>query len=110
MKNLLNILGKLAVIFIFSLAVYLLYHKLKAYSFNEIKIAVNAISPKALIFSFCLMVMNFIVLMGYDWLALKAIKKKIETGPCRFGFFCRCSYQFELRSASWRKHGTVPFV
>ena len=51
-ENLLNILGKLAVIFIFSLAVYLLYHKLKAYSFNEIKIAVNAISPKALIFSF----------------------------------------------------------
>ena len=78
MKNLLNILGKLAVIFIFSLAVYLLYHKLKAYSFNEIKIAVNAISPKALIFSFCLMVMNFIVLMGYDWLALKAIKKKLR--------------------------------
>lgn len=78
MKNLLNILGKLAVIFIFSLAVYLLYHKLKAYSFNEIKIAVNAISPKALIFSFCLMVINFIVLMGYDWLALKAIKKKLR--------------------------------
>lgn len=78
MKNILNILGKLLVIVIFSLAVYLLYHKLKAYSLNEIKLAVSAISPKALLFSLCLMVINFIVLMGYDWLALKAIKKKLQ--------------------------------
>lgn len=78
MKNILNILGKFAVIIIFALAIYLLYHKLKAYSLNEIKHAVNAISPRALLLSLCLMVVNFIVLMGYDWLALKAIKKKLQ--------------------------------
>lgn len=78
MKKLLNIFGKIAVILIFSLALYLLHSKLQAYSLTEIKNAVHAISSKALLASLCFMVVNFIVLMGYDWLALKAIKKQLK--------------------------------
>lgn len=78
MKKYLNILGKVAVILIFGLAVYLLHNKLQAYSFREIKNAVHAIPLKALVASLCFMVINFIVLMGYDWLALKAIKKQLK--------------------------------
>ena len=77
MKKFINILGKIAVIVVFSLAVYLLYNKLQAYSFQEIKKAINAIPVRMLYLSFGFMVLNFIILMGYDWLALKAIKKKL---------------------------------
>lgn len=77
MKKFLNLMGKLAVVLIFSFAIYLLYNKLQAYSFKEIKNAVHEISPFSLALSLVFMVVNFVILMGYDWLALKAIKKKL---------------------------------
>ena len=44
---------------------------------HEIKNAISEISPLNLFLSFVFMIINYIVLMGYDWLALRAIKKKL---------------------------------
>ena len=58
MKKYLRYLGPVLITALFVLAIYLLYHKLKAYSIG-------------------LMIVNYIILVGYDWLALKAIHKSL---------------------------------
>lgn len=77
MNKYLQILGKLLVVSIFFLAIWLLYQKLHTYSIAEIRLAIRQIPPFNLFLSLVFMVLNYIVLMGYDWLALCAIKKKI---------------------------------
>ncbi|MBE6441611.1 MAG: lysylphosphatidylglycerol synthetase family protein [Desulfovibrio desulfuricans] len=77
MKKYLRYLGPLLVAAVFVLAVYLLYHKLKSYSIAEIRDSVERISHGRILFSLLLMVVNYIILVGYDWLALKAIHKKL---------------------------------
>lgn len=77
MKKYLRYLGHLAVCAIFLLAIWLLYHKLKAYSIAEIRESIQQISWFRLGFSFFLMIINYIILVGYDWLALKAIHKSL---------------------------------
>ncbi len=80
MKKVWEVVGKLLVVFIFCLAIWLLYDKLRAYSFEEIKNAISQISYFNLFLSFCFMILNYIVLIGYDSLALMAIKKKLNIG------------------------------
>ncbi len=78
MKKFWNIFGKLFVLLIFCLAIWLLYSKLRSYSLDEITNSISQISAFNLFLSFCFMVLNYIVLFGYDWLALTAIKKKLS--------------------------------
>lgn len=77
MKKYLRYLGHVLIIAIFALAVYLLYHKLKAYSIAQIRESVDQISWARIMLSMFLMVINYVILVGYDWLALKAIHKKL---------------------------------
>ena len=77
MKKYLRYLGPLLVAAIFVLAVYLLYHKLKSYSIAEICDSAERISHMRILCSMLLMVVNYIILVGYDWLALKAIRKNL---------------------------------
>lgn len=77
MKKYLRYLGPLLVTAIFVLAVYLLYHKLKSYSMAQIRESLEQISYARIGCSLLLMVVNYIILVGYDWLALKAIHKKL---------------------------------
>lgn len=77
MKKYLRFLGPVLVTLIFILAIYLLYNKLKAYSITQIQESIQHISTSRIIFSFVLMIINYIILVGYDWLALKAIHKKL---------------------------------
>lgn len=77
MKKYLQYLGRVVVFAIFILALYLLYHKLKSYSIAEIRESIQQISWIRIGFSMGLMVINYIILVGYDWLALKAIHKKL---------------------------------
>ena len=77
MKKYLRYLGHILICAIFALAVYLLYHKLKAYSIAQIRASVDQISWGRIALSMFLMVINYMILVGYDWLALKAIHKKL---------------------------------
>ena len=96
MKKYLSLLGKIAVLGIFILAIWLLYHKLRSYSLGEIKHSLHQIPSAQLLLSFILMILNYMVLVGYDWLALKAIHKKL--GLPRVGLVsfvgCVISYNF----------------
>lgn len=77
MKKYLRYLGHLLVCAIFALAVYLLYNKLKSYSIAQIRASIDQISYGRIGLSLILMVINYIILIGYDWLALKAIHKTL---------------------------------
>lgn len=77
MKQYLRYLGHALVCAIFVLAVYLLYNKLKAYSIAQIRACIEQISYLRIGFSLILMIVNYIILVGYDWLALKAIHKSL---------------------------------
>ena len=96
MKKYLSILGKVAVLAIFTLAVWLLYHKLRSYSLGEIKRSLHQIPLSHLLLSFGLMIINYMVLVGYDWLALKAIHKKLPLARVSLVSFVGCviSYNF----------------
>ncbi|GHU96095.1 membrane protein [Deltaproteobacteria bacterium] len=77
MKKYLRYLGSALVAAIFLLAAYLLHHKLKAYSIAQIRASLSSISYARVGLSFLLMIVNYLILVGYDWLALKAICKKL---------------------------------
>lgn len=77
MKKYLRYLGHLLICAIFLLAVYLLYNKLKAYSIAQIRASLEQISYARMGLSLVLMVINYLILVGYDWLALKAIHKNL---------------------------------
>lgn len=77
MKKYLSYLGRLLICAIFLLAIYLLYNKLKSYSIAQIRESLQQISYARIGLSIFLMVVNYIILVGYDWLALKAIHKKL---------------------------------
>ncbi|MDR1659036.1 MAG: hypothetical protein LBR94_01675 [Desulfovibrio sp.] len=80
MKKYLRYLGPVLVTAIFVLAVYLLYQKLKAYSLVQIRESLEQISLERIGFSLLLMVVNYMILVGYDWLAIKAIHKTLPVG------------------------------
>ncbi len=78
MKKIGNIAGKVLVLGILCAAMWLLYDKLRAYTLADILRSIRAIPLSHIFLSFCLMVLDYLVLIGYDWLALRAIKKKIS--------------------------------
>ncbi len=77
MKKYLRYLGPIVVAAIFSLAVYLLYNKLSSYSIAEIRASIEQIHPMRVVLSLGLAVLNYMILIGYDWLALLAIHKRL---------------------------------
>lgn len=77
MKKYMRYLGPLIVAGIFSLAVYLLYNKLSSYSIAEIRESIDRIHPFRIFLSLALAVVNYMILIGYDWLALRAIHKRL---------------------------------
>lgn len=78
MKKYLRSLGHILICAIFVLAIYLLYNKLKSYSISQIRESLQQISYGGIFLSVILMIINYGILVGYDWLALKAIHKKLQ--------------------------------
>ncbi len=77
MKKYFRHIGPVLISIIFVGAMYLLYNKLKAYSLVQIQESLSQISNWRLLASIGLMIVNYLILVGYDWLALVAIKKPL---------------------------------
>lgn len=77
LKRLLRALGPVIVGCIFLGAVYLLYREVSKYSLADIRMSLAQISTGSIILSVLLAVLNYLILIGYDWLALKAIHKSL---------------------------------
>lgn len=70
-----RVLGPFLIGCIFVGAVYLLYREISKYSLVDIQMSLAQISPDSILLSLFLAVINYIILIGYDWLALKGIHK-----------------------------------
>lgn len=77
LKRLLRALGPVLVGCIFLGAVYLLYREISKYSLADIRMSLAQISTGSIILSVLLAIINYIILIGYDWLALKGIHKTL---------------------------------
>ena len=77
MKKYLPILGKLLVLAICLLACWLLYDKLKRYSMEDIIDSILHIRHRQLLMAVVLVILNYAILVGYDWLAVKAIHRRL---------------------------------
>ena len=75
LKRLLHALGPVLVGCIFVGAVYLLYREISKYSLADIRMSLSQISTGSIIISLVLAIINYFILIGYDWLALKGIHK-----------------------------------
>jgi phosphatidylglycerol lysyltransferase len=73
MKKWLHQLGPLLVVLIFILAAWLLYRELRHYKVSEIREALTQIPSWRIWAALGLTVVNYLVLIGYDYLAIRAI-------------------------------------
>ncbi|MBR6409482.1 MAG: UPF0104 family protein, partial [Alphaproteobacteria bacterium] len=74
-------------LFFFALAAYMIYHQLSKYNLEDIKNALLSIPTKNLIYASIASFCGYIALSSYDFLALKYIKKKIDTWKWIFAGF-----------------------
>ncbi len=74
-KRLIRALGPVLITCIFLGAVYLLYKEINKYSIADIRMSLSHISTGSILLSLFLAIINYIILIGYDWLALKGIHK-----------------------------------
>lgn len=78
MKKIMHYLGPVIVFAIFCLAIWLLYNKLRAYSIDDIKQSFAQIPDMRIALACLFVLLNYAILVAYDWLAIKAIHKSIS--------------------------------
>jgi len=96
MKKYLPILGKLFVLFICLMACWLLYNKIKSYSLEEIISSIQQISSSQLLYAVLLVILNYVILIGYDWLAIRAIHRKLPFSRVSLVSFTGCAVSYNL--------------
>ncbi|MCR4667312.1 MAG: lysylphosphatidylglycerol synthetase family protein [Desulfovibrio sp.] len=77
-KNFFRYLGPVLVSAVFCLAIYLLYHKLKQYSIAEIRDSMSMVSSWRIFACLLGTAVSYVILMGYDFLAIRAIHKRLS--------------------------------
>src|SRR4029078_6047468 len=87
MKKWLHQLGPLVVVVIFIAAAWLLYRELRHYSARQIKEAVSHIPTWRVWAALGLTVVNYLVLIGYDYLAIRAIGHPLSLGRVALASF-----------------------
>ena len=76
MKRLASDFGRLLVLLVFLAAAWLLYDRLKEYTFGQIREAIAAMPTWHLVAASLLTVLNYVILIGYDWLAVRWVGEK----------------------------------
>lgn len=69
--------GSILGVLVFALALWLLHREIREHSIAEITASFRNISPTSLLIAFLLTLINYPVLIAYDWLAIKAIGKQV---------------------------------
>jgi len=96
MKKFLPLLGKLFVLFICLMACWLLYNKVKSYSLEEIIGSIQQISSMQLLYAVLLVILNYVILIGYDWLAIRAIHRRLPLSRVSLVSFTGCAVSYNL--------------
>ena len=81
---------------VLGIALWLLYHEVSKFNWPEIEASLSSISTSKICLALGLVAANFVVLIGYYWLALKAIGVRLEIAKVGFASFTGfvASYNF----------------
>jgi phosphatidylglycerol lysyltransferase len=63
---------------LFGIAVFVIHHKLEHYRYHDIAHQIALIRGKHLLAALVLMILDYLVLTAYDWLALRYIKQPVK--------------------------------
>ncbi len=96
MKNIRPYIGKLFVICIGIAACWLLYDKLKEYSLHDIIYNIKQIRASQLGAAVFLVVLKYFILVGYDWLAVRAIGRRLSLPRVAFVSFTGCAVSYNI--------------
>jgi len=76
MKRFLSIFGRLLVVLVFLAGSWLLYHRLKEYTVQQVWDAVTGIPFWSVVAATALTAANYVILVGYDWFAVRWVGEK----------------------------------
>ena len=76
MNRLASHFGRLLVLLVFLAAAWLLYDRLKEYTFGQIREAIAVMPTWHIVAASLLTVLNYVILVGYDWLAVRWVGEK----------------------------------
>lgn len=95
-KPLLRLLGPLVVTLVFVAAIWLLWNELKNYHLQDISGKIGEITPGGWVLAVVLTVVNYLILIGYDWMAVRYVGEKLGLRRVSLAAFCSyaCSYNF----------------
>ena len=106
-RTFLHRISPLLVVLVFAGAVWLLYGQVRHYSWAEIRDSIYKVPRGQIILSCVLTVVNYVVLMGYDVLAVKSV-----CAPASLAADCLASFTGFATSYSFRRSwagGSVRF-
>ncbi len=87
MKKIFQQIGPVLVVGIFLVAGWLLYRELRQYRVHDIRQAIAAISNWRILAAIALTIVNYLVLIGYDYLAVRAINHPLPLGKISLASF-----------------------
>ncbi len=97
MKKLFNIFGRLLILLIFLGAAWLLYEHLKIYTCREIYDALVKIPISHIIVAVLLTVINYLILVGYDWFAVRWVgEKDLSLGKIALASFTGYAFSYNF--------------
>jgi len=70
--------GSLLAVILFAVALWALHHELKAYEIQDILTYIRNFSSAKLLLAVFLMILNYLIMTGYDFFALRYIKRKLH--------------------------------
>ncbi len=96
MKSVMRIVRPLVLLAIFVGAGLLLYHLLRDLDFDELVKDLKAMRARQIGFAIALTAVNYVVLMGYDWLAIRYIGRALPLGKLAVASFIGHVSSFNL--------------
>ncbi len=96
MKSLARIVRPLVLLAIFVGAGWLLYHLLRDLDFNKLAHDLKAMRADQIGMAIALTAMNYVILMGYDWLAIKYLGHALPVGKLAVASFIGHVSSFNL--------------
>jgi len=98
MKRLVRLLGPLLILLVFAAAIWLLYGELRQYRLSDIRSQLTQIlGSKSFLAAIGLTVLNYLILVGYDWLAVRWVgERHLSLRRIALASFTgyACSYNF----------------
>ena len=85
--NLLRKLGPFIALVFFAGALWVMHNELKAHSFHEIAIHIREIPLSRVLFALAFTMLNYLIMTGYDLLALRYIKHPFSYGKTALASF-----------------------